>query len=188
MQHPVGMTHEDSCHEEVLYGSNFTCTQSGVWDVTGAEQLPVCAHHESSQSPNNSLGYNDIMLSWPAYNQDLPLMTAPSLELYKSTSPCVRRCQLYTYTMLEDSVSPYDLDMVESDVYVYFASPVVETWTEFCLMSWLDLVSVVGGNVGLLLRMSLLSIVLLVRDLWKKGIKLVTVCQSKCLFYTCNFF
>ncbi len=157
------------------YGSNFTCTHPGVWDVTGAEPLPVCAHHESSQSPKNSLGYNGIMMSWPAYDQDLPLMTAPSLGLYKSTSPCVRRCQLYTYTMLEDSVSPYDLDMVESDVYVYLASPVVETWTEFRLMSMLDLVSVVGGNVSLLLGMSLLSIVLLVWDLRKKGIKLATV-------------
>ena len=157
------------------YGSNFTCIQPGVWDIPGAQPLPVCAHVDSASSPNNSLGYNDITTSRTIYNQDLPLMTEPSLGLYKSTSLCVKRCQLYTYTVLEDSVSRYEHETITSDVYIYFASPVVETWTEFRLISTLDLVSIVGGNVGLLLGMSLLSIVLLVWDLWKKGIKLATV-------------
>ena len=69
----------------------------------------------------------------------------------------------------------YDLADITSDVYIYFASPVVETWTEFRLMSMLDLISGVGGNIGLLLGMSLLSLVLLIMEIWRKGIKRATL-------------
>ncbi len=98
-------------------------------------------------------------------------MTSPPLGIYMSTSPCVRSCESYTYTILEEPVSVYDTDVGESDIYVYFASPVVETWTEFRLMSMLDLVSGVGGYIGLLLGMSFLSIIFLFFDLFSNGIK-----------------
>ncbi len=161
------------------YGSNFTCIQPGVWYLPEKDPWPICAHNEAPQSPNNSLGYSDITVERSIYNRDQPLMTAPALGIYKSSSSCVRRCQLYTYTILEETVSAYDIDSVESDIYIYFASPVVETWTEFRLMSMLDLVSGVGGNIGLLLGMSLLSIVLLIWDLWKKIMKYSKVSHSQ---------
>ena len=68
-------------------------------------------------------------------------------------------------------MSAYDTDISDSDIYIFFASPVVETWAEYRLMSTLDLVSLVGGNVGLLLGMSLLSIILLVLELVHLGFK-----------------
>ncbi len=153
------------------YGSNFTCVQPGVWGIPEEDPLPICAHHEASLSRNNSLGYYDIVQERSYADIDRPLMTAPSLGNYKSSSSCVRRCQLYTYAVLDETVSAYDLNAGASDVYMYFASPVVETWTEFRLTSMLDLVSGIGGNIGLFLGMSLLSIVLLIWDFWKKGIK-----------------
>ena len=157
------------------YGSNFTCIQPGVWDLPEDDPLPICTHIDTSRSSNNSLGYYDIMEERAIQNKDRPLMTAPSLGIYKSTSPCVRRCQLYTYSVVEEAVSMYDLADITSDVYIYFASPVVETWTEFRLMSMLDLISGVGGNIGLLLGMSLLSLVLLIMEIWRKGIKRATL-------------
>ncbi len=153
------------------YGSNFTCVPPGVWSIPEEDPVPVCQHFEAQLSPNKTLGYDDIMKELAYADRDRPLMIAPPIGIYKSTSPCVRRCNLYTYTILEEPVSAYDTDIGESDIYIYFASPVVETWTEFRLMSMLDLVSGLGGNVGLLLGLSLLSMVFLLLDLVSNGIK-----------------
>ncbi len=153
------------------YGSNFTCVPPGVWDMPEVNPMPVCQHFEAERSNNNTLGYTEIIKEISYKNRNRPLMAAPPLGVYKSTSPCLRRCQLYTYTIVEEFVSAYDSDIGESDIYLYFASPVVETWTEFLLISPLDLMSLVGGNVGLLLGMSLLSIILLVLELVHLGFK-----------------
>ncbi len=153
-----------------FYGSNFSCLPPGVWNIPDTSPMPVCQHFEADPEKNRTLGYNDIMKEISAKNKR-PLMTSPPLGIYKSTSPCVRSCESYTYTILEEPVSVYDTDVGESDIYVYFASPVVETWTEFRLMSMLDLVSGVGGYIGLLLGMSFLSIIFLFFDLFSNGIK-----------------
>ena len=123
------------------YGSNFTCVPPGVWDMSEVDPMPVCHHYEARLSNNYTLGYSNVIKepNLSLKNKNRPLMAGPPLGIYKSTSPCVRRCQLYTYTILEEPMSAYDTDISDSDIYIFFASPVVETWAEYPLMTTLDL-------------------------------------------------
>ncbi len=89
-------------------------------------------------------------------------------------STCLHRCDLLTYTLIDEPVTAYDKDLQIADLYLYFGSPSLEVWTEYRLVSFLDFLVGLGGTVGLILGMSVLSILLLLIKALDKGLKKVT--------------
>ena len=61
--------------------------------------------------------------------------------------------------MIEKQVNPYDAIGYDHDVELYFGSNFVEVWHNFESFSFLALFSNIGGTLGLLLGISILSIV-----------------------------
>ncbi len=100
------------------------------------------------------------MCSWPpsVLFREVVKLTRPPIGIYINTSECLKRCELFTYSLVEEPIPVYSRDLDLADLYVYFGSPSLEVWTEYRLMSFLDFVVGVGGAVGLILGMSALSI------------------------------
>ncbi len=71
-----------------------------------------------------------------------------------------------------------------SDLHLYFASPSVEVWTDYRLVSALDLAAGIGGNVGLMMGMSVMSVLHLLVEAfaigaaWLKGKKTARVAAT----------
>ncbi len=71
-----------------------------------------------------------------------------------------------------------------SDLHLYFASPSVEVWTDYRLVSALDLAAGIGGNVGLMMGMSVMSVLHLLVEafaigaVWLKGKKTARVATA----------
>ena len=141
---------------EEHYGDKFACKLPGIW-IGDSNDKPVCSHYQSQDSPNGYLGFFDLLRD----NKDktVPQLMAPPIGIYKESSGCLPRCKRYTYTLISEEISEYDNDMTHSDLYLYFPSLSVEVWTEYRLQSSLDFVIGIGGAVGLILGMSLLSVV-----------------------------
>ena len=78
---------------------------------------------------------------------------------YQSSSPCLDRCSRYSYTLSEDRLTMWDVGIGE-DLVLYFGSGTVERWNTYRLKGPLDLLSEVGGAMGLITGWSVLSIVL----------------------------
>ncbi len=66
----------------------------------------------------------------------------------------------------------FDSDLSRADLYLYFSSPEVEAWTEYRLVGGVDLAVGLGGALGLVLGMSLLSLLRMALRLMEKGIRI----------------
>ncbi len=93
--------------------------------------------------------------------------------MFVNTTSCLHRCDLFTYTLVEEPVSAADEELEFADFYLYFGSPSLEVWTEFRLMSFLDCIVGVGGAVGLILGMSALSVLHVLTESLAKALKLM---------------
>ncbi len=91
-----------------------------------------------------------------------------------NATKCLHRCELFTYTLIEEPVSASDEELYQANLYLYFGSPNLEVWTEYRLMSLLDYVVSVGGAVGLILGMSVLSVLLVIIKYSAKGLRMMT--------------
>ena len=61
-----------------------------------------------------------------------------------------------------------------ADLFLYFTNPVVDVTTDYRLYSELDFVANIGGSMGLLMGMSLLSVVMILMKLGSYLVKLMT--------------
>ncbi len=157
---------------ENYYGTNFSCIIPGIWDDPPSEKS-ICSHMEANGGNNFTLGFSELvrLLRRTGEDKSRPLLGPPPLGVFKMDSGCVQRCHSYTYQLVEEPVSIYDEELKLTDLYLYFASPSVETWTEFRLVSSLDFLTGLGGAMGLMLGMSTLSILLLLLDGCGKGLR-----------------
>ena len=100
-------------------------------------------------------------------------LTAPPIGAHPKSPECVRRCESYSYTLAEHGGSTeFDSDLSRADLYLYFSSPEVEAWTEYRLVGGVDLAVGLGGALGLVLGMSLLSLLRMALRLMEKGIRI----------------
>ena len=72
---------------------------------------------------------------------------------------CLKRCTSFKYQLHHEEISDKDEAMHENDLYFFFLSKEVEGWHEFESYSTFQLFSDIGGIMGLLLGISLLTIV-----------------------------
>ena len=77
-------------------------------------------------------------------------------------SKCLDRCSYYKYRLDTQPLHAYDDLFILADLYLFFSSSYVEIWSEFESYSAFKLFSDIGGAMGLLLGMSLLSVIGLV--------------------------
>lgn len=158
------------------FGNNFTCITPGIWDNVG-QNFPVCQHFERDDIPNKTLGLRDVLFPI-SDSHDVPVdpsFQAPPLGVYNdmNTGECVPRCSKYSYTLKEEKVTEYGTKDNHHVVYLYFASPIVQVWTEFRLMSTVDFLASVGGTMELVLGMSLQSLTFMALDMADKTLKKV---------------
>ena len=92
-----------------------------------------------------------------------PTLTKPPIGT-ELPSSCLPRCSGYTYRLYHEELSDKDEKVNQFDLYFYFTSSYVEVWHEFESYSAFALFSDVGGTMGLLLGMSLLTIVEMIVD------------------------
>ncbi len=156
------------------FGDNFTCISPGIWDNVG-QKWPVCQHFEKDDVPSKTLGLNEVLFSNPESHNDptVPTFKAPPLGVYDdlNTKECIPRCSKYSYALKEEKVTEYGAKDNHHVVYLYFASPVVQVLTEFRLINTVDFFASVGGTMGLVLGMSLLSLTFIALDMTKKILK-----------------
>ncbi len=106
-------------------------------------------------------------------------MTKPPIGIYKNSTACPRRCNLYTYSLVHMPVSESDEDLTDADLYLYFGSPNLEVWTEYRLVNFLDFVVGIGGAIGLVLGMSVLSILLILLEFLGRTSKMALSYKTK---------
>ena len=93
-------------------------------------------------------------------------------------SQCLPRCTSYKYRLHYEELSDQDDVMSGNDLYVYFTSSHVEIWHEFEHYSGFELFSDIGGTMGLLMGISLLTIVDVATDVGQKiAAKLKQLCD-----------
>ncbi len=102
-------------------------------------------------------------------------MTQPPIGIYKNFTACPSRCEVYTYTLVDLPVSEADETVKDADFYLYLGSPNLEVWTEYRLVHFLDFVVGLGGAIGLILGMSVLSILLILLEGFGKIAKVAVV-------------
>lgn len=155
------------------FGERFNCLLPGVWGNTSRD-YPVCNKFEK-YSNNDSLGLSDLMrnpLENFNHNFQTPLMIHPPIGIYRNTANCISRCRSYTYTLNQYHVSDLDDVMHHPDIHLFFSSPTVESYREFRLQSRLDLLSNMGGAMGLILGLSILSVTLSLMEMFKSGMQI----------------
>ncbi len=154
------------------HGKRFDCQLPGVW-VDESRKKPVCSVYYRGSDPNGTLGYFGLMgLGDEARNKNATLLSPP-IGVYKDTSSCKVRCLSYTYHLVEEPVAYYDKDMQVADLYLYFASTTVETWTEYRLEGFIGFLSEIGGALGLVLGASLFSLSIMVIDGASEGLRII---------------
>ena len=156
---------------EDYHGSKFNCELPGILSNL-EDQKPICK--ETTTMSNATLGYFDLMKHKIHGIRDKPLLTEPPIGVYKETSNCMQRCSLYTYSLVEEVASEYDSTMDLHDLYLYFASSTVETWTEYRLNTKLDFLANLGGSLGLILGMSLLSMIFTLTNSLSNGVSVLS--------------
>ena len=156
------------------HGDAFACTIPGV--ITNSSYyMPICQHFHPNDT---SLGLEGILKV--QYDDtvrhgspsDYELMTKPPVGIYKDTSGCVKRCSSYTYQIVEETIAKHDKDMLVHDLFMYFASTTVETWEEYRLQSALDYAAGMGGSLGLMLGLSVISIFMSLVDVFTWAMQL----------------
>ena len=137
-----------------------TCRIPGIWVPNStANALPVC-DKMYAESANDTLGLGDLILGPQRITEtnDLEaLLTRQPIGTHLSSHSCVRRCSSYSYELVEQTYNRYDRRYAHYHLYMYFASPSVETWTQFRIKTPLTLLSSVGGTMGLVLGFSMFS-------------------------------
>ncbi len=146
------------------YGDRFDCQVPGIW-VDETQRRPICSKYMASNT-NDTLGFYEVMgldRYIHTHKGQVAALTHPPIGVHEDTSSCVARCSSYSYRLVEEEMS-YDDAMHKADLYLYFASKKVETWTKYRLMSLLGFCSELGGMMGLVLGASLCSISLMLID------------------------
>ena len=154
--------------------ADFNCELPGILSEP-EHQKPICM--ETTTISNATLGYFDFMNRYTQGYSNLeknPLMTNPPIGMYRQSSNCMPRCLMYTYSLNEEVATEYDNTLDYQDLYLYFASSTVETWTEYRLSTRLDFLANMGGTLGLILGMSLLSIIFALTNCFSKGISIIS--------------
>ncbi len=100
-------------------------------------------------------------------------MIGNALGAYLKNASCLHRCKLLSYTLVDEPVTEFDKELERADLYLYFGSPALEVWTEYRLISFLDFVVGLGGAVGLILGMSMLSMAWILLDALARGGKML---------------
>ncbi len=103
----------------------------------------------------------------------LPKLGSPAVGAYVRRSECLPRCHKWTYTLQEQAILD-NYQLGNFDLVLYFDSPVVETWEEYKLESPMDFVVGVGGTMGLILGVSIFSMVKDILEALSDGLKMVS--------------
>ncbi len=155
----------------------FRCVLPGII-VTAEDKLPVCQHpyYATMEGGDPMLGLLDLMqgsdiaqvlnISKNPYGRDMiTMLTQPVIgsELvgsmsFKGEMECLERCSYYQYKLSEDQVDPFQEEMYNVDLLLYFGSLTKEVWEEYPAYEFLTFLSDIGGMMGLLLGASLLSL------------------------------
>ena len=148
----------DKVHSHV--GDRFACKIPGIW-TNEPYAMPVC-NHFAAYNETDSLGLADLVVrslesQLVKFDQEQLLVNQP-IGIYQDTSDCKPRCTSYTYSLIQEEISPYDDDMQDNDLFLYFASSRVETWSEYRILSGSGFLNGIGGLLGLILGMSILSL------------------------------
>ncbi len=158
-----------------FYGDNFTCVSPGIWDFVG-KAFPVCQHYAAEDVANKTLGLNDVI--YPLADSidggpKVPSFKAPPLGVYidNDMNTCIQRCSKYSYELKEETATESQGLDNSYDIYLYFPSPNVQVWTEYRLMSRVDFFAGIGGTLGLVLGMSILSLIFIALDMTKEVAK-----------------
>ncbi len=154
-----------------FYGANFSCLLPGVWGDERDRAMEVCQHLEARPGNNFTLGLRDLD-TLKDIGAKVPLLgLAPPLGTYTQDSPCVKRCSVHSFDLLEETVSPYDDATDIADLYLYFPSPIVVTWSEYRLIKSLDFATDLGGALGLVMGTSLLTMLYFLQNFVQRALQ-----------------
>ena len=145
-----------------FFAERFNCTLPGVLTQ---KSWPVCDKigvdsAEVVHGSNESLGLNNLIEGSRAYQpaDQYPDLVRLPIGRWLDSSPCQKKCVSFTYRTVEESFGDSDEKMYNFDFYAYFPSSQIEYWTEREAYTGVDLLSDIGGAMGLLLGSSVLSL------------------------------
>lgn len=138
---------------ELKYGDKFSCQVPGI-KISPDKAKPLCQKFDRVDEAD-PLGF--LQLTQKTWNDIDVSLTEHPIGHFATGGACQDKCHHYIYD-LETQAYPDQ----EVDLYLYFASPVVEVREEYRIQTGLDFAAALGGSMGLLLGWSIVSIALLV--------------------------
>ena len=113
-----------------------------------------------ARGSNASLGLGNLIEGTKPYQpaNHYPDLVQLAIGRWLDSSPCIKKCVSFTYRTVEESFGESDEKMYKFDFYAYFPSSQIEYWTERESYTGVDLLSDIGGAMGLLLGSSVLSL------------------------------